>query len=105
MINDFYILGIALLRVRRLRVDKRSRLSMVAVFIVGFGACIVSMVRLIYLGLNFDNSVILYGGASTSIFTTLEMNLAIICSCSISFPAFYRRGKTAVRQIISKICW
>lgn len=104
VINDFYILLIPIMRVRGLHVDSRSKIGLAAIFMVGLAACLMSIVRLIYVAVNFsNNSDPFYRGAQTSIFSAIEMNLAIICCCSIAFPSFYRRGKEVVSPLLRSI--
>ncbi|KAF2875743.1 hypothetical protein BDV95DRAFT_280713 [Massariosphaeria phaeospora] len=103
VISDFYIFAVPISRVRRLHVDRKAKVGLLAVFIVGFVACGMSIIRLVFVAVHFDNSDVFYRGATVSIFSAVEMNLAIICSCSISFPAFYRCGKDALRPILQSI--
>ncbi|KAF2469382.1 uncharacterized protein BDR25DRAFT_304490 [Lindgomyces ingoldianus] len=100
VISDFYILTIPIARVRSLSIDSRAKMGLAAIFTVGLTACLMSIVRLIYVGVNFNKSDPFYRGAATSIFSAVEMNLAIICSCSTAFPSFYRRGKEVMSPLL-----
>jgi hypothetical protein len=70
VINDFYILAIPMLRVKSLHVESRAKIGLVAIFLVGLAACLMSIARVIYVAVNFsNNSDPFYRGAQTSIFT------------------------------------
>ncbi|KAF7854225.1 hypothetical protein EAF04_010522 [Stromatinia cepivora] len=93
-VTDFYILAIPVAMIRKLQIDQKKKISLMVPFLAGVLACIMSIVRLIIVGQNFGSSDSFWNGAVVSQYSTVEMNLAIICSCMVFFPAVIRKSKS-----------
>ncbi|KAF1948955.1 hypothetical protein CC80DRAFT_497863 [Byssothecium circinans] len=100
-LTDFYTLLIPVNRVIKLNIGSRKKLGLLAIFLGGFAACIMSLVRLIIIVKTFDSPDGFFNGAKVTPFTIVEMNLGIICSCMTLMPGFIKQGKHAFATLIS----
>jgi len=80
VITDFIIFLLPLPVILKLKINKKQKIGLVAVFSLGFLVCVISLVRIISITkLDFSDppyqvSLVAYWGA-------VEVNLAIICAC------------------------
>ncbi|PVH99411.1 hypothetical protein DM02DRAFT_656464 [Periconia macrospinosa] len=106
VVSDFYILLIPIRQLQGLHMQRRRKMGLIVLFMVGFVACGMSVIRLGFLASEYGIGDQFYSIALVSHFTTVEINLAIICSCLVFFPSFIRTGKTsaesAFRYLLSK---
>ncbi|KAF2790578.1 hypothetical protein K505DRAFT_364585 [Melanomma pulvis-pyrius CBS 109.77] len=106
VVSDFYILFIPIRQLKSLHMNRHRKMGLIALFMVSFVACAMSVIRLGFLASEYGDGDQFYSVALVSHFTTVEINLAIICSCIIFFPSFVRTGKTsaksALRYLLSK---
>ncbi|KAL1612154.1 hypothetical protein SLS60_000378 [Paraconiothyrium brasiliense] len=106
VVSDFYILLIPMRQLKGLHMNKHRKIGLIALFMIGFVACAMSVIRLGFFAHEFGNADQFYSIALVSHFTTVEINLAIMCGCLIFFPSFIRTGKSsaesALRYLLSK---
>ncbi|EGE06808.1 hypothetical protein TEQG_05800 [Trichophyton equinum CBS 127.97] len=94
VLSDFYILAIPISQIQGLKMPNKRKIGVLTLFLTGFIACSMSIVRLVIIIAKFNKKDPIYTGASLSPYSAVEMKLAIICSCVIFFPAFFRQRKT-----------
>ncbi|KAF2812747.1 uncharacterized protein BDZ99DRAFT_474862 [Mytilinidion resinicola] len=100
--TDFYTLVIPLNRVLKLKITRRKKIGLSAIFLGGLIACLMSTTRLIIVIINFNKSPDnLWEAAIVSPFAILEMNLAIMCGCMTFIPAFFKKSKVVARSAFS----
>ncbi|PSN62192.1 hypothetical protein BS50DRAFT_638754 [Corynespora cassiicola Philippines] len=88
---DFYVLLIPIDRVYQMKVAKKTKLGVIAIFMIGLVACAMSLVRLIITAIKFDDEDVFWTAASISPYTIVEMNLCIICTCMVFVPQVVRK--------------
>ncbi|EFQ96773.1 hypothetical protein MGYG_08697 [Nannizzia gypsea CBS 118893] len=93
VLSDFYILAIPISQIKGLKMPYKRKIGVMTLFLAGFIACSMSIVRLVIIIAKFNKKDPIYTGASLSPYSAVEMKLAIICSCVIFFPAFFRQRK------------
>lgn len=92
-VSDYYILAIPVVRVLKLQLDKKRKFGLLAVFMSGLIACLMSSVRIVFVAITFGDSDIAWNLARTAPYTFVELNLAIICSCMMFVPGAMKRYK------------
>ncbi|KAI0451111.1 hypothetical protein F5B21DRAFT_488212 [Xylaria acuta] len=90
VVVDIYILVLPIPLVWDLNMSLKRKLRLIAVFGVGFFACVSSLVRLAMTPILQSDTDSTYNIARVSIFSTLEINVGLECSCLMLLPAFLR---------------
>ncbi|MCJ1432718.1 hypothetical protein MMC27_002075 [Xylographa pallens] len=93
VVTDFYMLALPIPQVLHLNLKLRRKLGLLAIFMAGLIACLVSLARLIDMGVRYYDPDILYNAALTSELTVIELNLGIIAACMSALPVFFSTSK------------
>ncbi|PHH74156.1 hypothetical protein CDD82_5082 [Ophiocordyceps australis] len=101
--TDFYILILPFPLLSALNLRLGQKLGVAAVFACGLAACAASLARLIASALTYHTSDVFWDTATTSMFTTVEMNIVIIVSCVSTFPTFYSKTRVYLQSTTSSI--
>ncbi|KAL8885709.1 MAG: hypothetical protein Q9215_006484 [Flavoplaca cf. flavocitrina] len=104
-ISDLYILTLPVPFIWNLNMKVSRKLRLIAVFSAGIFACAASVVRLAMTFITIDNPDVTWNYATLSLWVVLEIDVGIICACSLALPAFLdrhwpRRGSS---RLLSKI--
>ncbi|KAH7082002.1 hypothetical protein BKA63DRAFT_589914 [Paraphoma chrysanthemicola] len=81
IITDFGIFAIPIWPVMHLQMPMRRKMHLLAVFCLGFFACAVSIVRLTEIHRHEDSSDPAWDTSSTAYWSTVELNVGILCAC------------------------
>ncbi|KAK7935353.1 hypothetical protein PG985_000848 [Apiospora marii] len=90
-VTDIFVLLLPVPLVWNLHAPMKKKVGVLAVFSVGVFVCAASLVRLgmtPVLRSNFDAT---WNISTMSLWATLEVNIGIVCGCSMLFPAFFKR--------------
>ncbi|PHH65663.1 hypothetical protein CDD81_1749 [Ophiocordyceps australis] len=101
--TDFYILILPFPLLSALNLRLGQKLGVAAVFACGLAACAASLARLIGSALSYHTSDIFWNTATTSMFTTVEINIVIIVACVSTFPTFYTKTRVYLLSTTSSI--
>ncbi|KAH8788391.1 hypothetical protein F5883DRAFT_531921 [Diaporthe sp. PMI_573] len=104
VVTDIYILILPIPFLWSLNMQYSRKIRIYAIFAIGIFVCAASIVRLAmtqYLRVNPD---LTWNFNTVAIFTALEVNLGIICSCLMVLPAFVDRHlPTTIKTFPSRI--
>ncbi|KAL2036380.1 hypothetical protein N7G274_010901 [Stereocaulon virgatum] len=91
IVSDFYILFVPLPFLMGLKMAAGRKLRLIAVFSVGLFACAASAVRLGVTIVTVNSLDFTSNFSTLSFWAVLEVNVGIICACSLALPAFVDR--------------
>ncbi|MCJ1454230.1 hypothetical protein MMC28_004582 [Mycoblastus sanguinarius] len=101
LLTDIYLLCLPIAAVSKLQLPTRKRIGIIAIFLTGNLACIMSTLGLIY-RIQFHN-----GGDETwdmtpvFIVATIENDVGIMCACMPFFPALLTKSSMIQRFLLS----
>ncbi|KAF1845270.1 uncharacterized protein K460DRAFT_376726 [Cucurbitaria berberidis CBS 394.84] len=81
ILTDFIIIILPMPVIRSLRLGRRQKTALTAIFAVGGFVCIVSILRLQSLVAISKSQDLTYDNPSSAAWSSIEVNVAIICSC------------------------
>jgi len=99
--SDFLLLLLPQYEIWKLHISRRKKMGVSAVFFFAFGACITSVIRLIYSIRMAQSGDISYNVALLGTCTLAEMSIGIVCCCMPVFPRFFQVVGTKVRTFAS----
>ncbi|KUI69912.1 hypothetical protein VM1G_05212 [Cytospora mali] len=102
-VTDFLILALPFPLLSKLQLRFKHKVGLGAVFAAGLAACAASLARLIEFGINYKTSDVLWVQATNAMFSSVEINVAIIVACVSCFPTFYNHTKTYMLSTTSLI--
>ncbi|KAI7209928.1 hypothetical protein KC333_g8498 [Hortaea werneckii] len=81
IVTDCIIAALPIPMLNKLNISKRQKIALMVVFALGGFTCIISVLRLVsvYAVTNTDDPT--YNNGRTALWSALEINIAIICSC------------------------
>lgn len=93
MATDYLIFILPIPVIWSLNLPQRQKMLLVGVFALGFFVCFISVLRLINLIQTETNPALdfTYAGAALTYWTTVEVDLAIVCSCIMTLKPLVRR--------------
>ncbi|OAL43432.1 hypothetical protein IQ07DRAFT_650025 [Pyrenochaeta sp. DS3sAY3a] len=100
---DFYILVIPLQQVVKLNLTLRKKLGVVALFGIGFTACVVSVIRLAFTIIHMDEEDQFWFAVLTTEPSIVEINVVIIAPCLLFLPAFIKTSKSSLYSLRTRI--
>ncbi|EFR04129.1 integral membrane protein [Nannizzia gypsea CBS 118893] len=97
--TDVFIILLPIPVILRLQLPDRSKVALCGVFAVGLFVCVTSVLRITTIDIATSRSDTPWTNINSSVWTVIEYNLAIICSCmpplwrpiSILIPSFLER--------------
>ncbi|KAJ5497204.1 hypothetical protein N7463_009191, partial [Penicillium fimorum] len=101
LIEDVIILCLPIPVFWKLQINNRQKIALILVFSLGGLACIFSLLRLIEFR-NFELTDLAASSAKESIWTCLELNMAIICGCLPFLNPLVQGLRSKVRTDTSK---
>ncbi|KAI4220652.1 MAG: hypothetical protein L6R36_007465 [Xanthoria steineri] len=93
VVSDIVVLVLPIPAIWSLKMDLRRKLRLVAVFSVGTFAVVASIVRLARTPVVFVDRDRTWNLGKIETWAVLEVNVGLICACSLAFPAFLDRYK------------
>ncbi|KAK6432657.1 hypothetical protein LTR95_011172 [Oleoguttula sp. CCFEE 5521] len=82
---DFLVLILPLPGVMKLRLPRKQKICLVAVFLLGFFVCLVSVVRLATVWTEAKRGNFVESGVQAIIWSIVEANVGIICACLVAY--------------------
>nr|OQO23448.1 hypothetical protein B0A51_07753 [Rachicladosporium sp. CCFEE 5018] len=82
---DFLVLILPLPGVTKLRLPRKQKICLVAVFLLGFFVCLVSVVRLATVWTEVERGNFVESGVQAIIWSIVEANVGIICACLVAY--------------------
>ncbi|CAG8961397.1 hypothetical protein HYFRA_00013345 [Hymenoscyphus fraxineus] len=102
--SDFYIYLIPIPAIRKLHVSRRQKFGLLAMFLVGFVPCAVSVARLIIITITLNHADKLwYASLSSTLTSIVEINVGIIASCMTALPGVFARLKTPGMELVKSL--
>ncbi|KAH6701291.1 hypothetical protein BKA61DRAFT_204051 [Leptodontidium sp. MPI-SDFR-AT-0119] len=89
--TDIAMLILPVIMVRKLQLPRREKVALAGLFMTGTLVCIVSIIRLKKVLFFISTADITWFASDVMIWTTIEVNVGIICACLPSFKPFLRR--------------
>ena len=104
IMQDILILALPLPWIFPLKLELHQKIGVLIMFQIGVFACITAMIRLRFLTQFGGNNSTdpLWENASTALWTALEVNTAVICSCLPAIRALYQTGRQMASSSSSK---
>ncbi|KAJ0422323.1 hypothetical protein BJY00DRAFT_82086 [Aspergillus carlsbadensis] len=90
---DVFILALPILPILKLQMRLKRRLWVLALFAIGFIACIAALVRFSTLVYAKDETNFTYSAATSLIWMEVEFNLALMSGSLSSLPKFFTRNQ------------
>jgi hypothetical protein len=82
---------------KHLQLPRAQKYGLVLVFFIGFFVCIVSIIRLPAIAISLNGFDLTYNTVAGNLWSSLEINTGIICSCFLPlYPMFSRRSRPVV---------
>ncbi|KAI1753163.1 hypothetical protein F4782DRAFT_100348 [Xylaria castorea] len=97
VITDLWLLVLPFPLLVKLRLQRRQKLGLIAVFAAGAGACAASLARLIELAVNYGKPDSTWSQSTVIEFSIAEINIGIIVACVSTFPAFFGQVRDWLR--------
>ncbi|KAI1423229.1 hypothetical protein F5Y12DRAFT_758703 [Xylaria sp. FL1777] len=88
VITDLWLLLLPFPVLLKLRLYRRQKIGLIAVFAAGVGACVASISRLVEISINYSNSDATWSVGTLAEFSIVEINIGIIVACHSTFPPF-----------------
>ncbi|KAM7184490.1 hypothetical protein V8F33_012951 [Rhypophila sp. PSN 637] len=96
--TDFLIFLIPLPVVIRMTTSLSNKLMLLGVFLLGFFVCLISILRVIWIGQLFDSADISWDYVSITNWTTIELCTSIVCTCLIVMKPLAVKTQRAIRS-------
>ncbi|KAK9769851.1 putative Integral membrane protein [Seiridium cardinale] len=95
LISDVSLLALPVWAIWKLRLEKRKRMGLIAVFGIGLVACLLELARILALVIDTDDKLDpSYGVAVFLILTAAEETTAVVCAClPVIVPQLYKYTK------------
>lgn len=91
--TDLYLLVLPIAPIIQLKMPQRKKLGVLAIFLCGFIALVVSFARLISIGVRLHSHDTLYYAAVSSSLSAVELNVAIVTASMFTMPQFFTHSK------------
>ncbi|KAI9746903.1 MAG: hypothetical protein M1815_004892 [Lichina confinis] len=88
--------------VLKLRISRREKIQLTAVFAAGLFACVVSVLRLLAFIRMIKTTDITWHGYDTSLWTVVEINVAILCACAPAIRPLVRAYVSTSKSYLSR---
>ncbi|KAK6079490.1 ribosomal protein L14 [Seiridium cupressi] len=100
LISDVSLLALPIWAIWNLRLEKRKRMGLIAVFGIGLVACLLELARILALIIDTDDKLDpSYGVAVFLILTAAEETTAVVCAClPVIGPQLYKYTKSFRRR-------
>ncbi|KAK9415796.1 putative Integral membrane protein [Seiridium unicorne] len=100
LISDVSLLALPIWAIWNLRLEKRKRMGLIAVFGIGLVACLLELARILALIIDTDDKLDpSYGVAVFLILTAAEETTAVVCAClPVIGPQLYKYAKAFRRR-------
>lgn len=100
VISDFYILALPLPFLWRLNMNIKRKIRVMAVFSIGLFSCCTSVVRLAYIAIYVNDRDVTWHFWILMVWSVLEVDVGIICACSLALPAFIDRFRPKISTLL-----
>jgi len=90
-LSDFYVFVLPLPCVWNLNMKMERKVKLTIAFSVGLFACIASIIRFVFTIQLVDNVDSTWNYIKLSIWSVLEVDIGLVCSCLLCSPAFMKR--------------
>ncbi|KAI4170114.1 MAG: hypothetical protein LQ348_007176 [Seirophora lacunosa] len=103
LLSDFYLLVVPIPAVLALQLPKKKKIGVIAIFMTGFLACIVSTVAL-GLRITYNKTAdITWNVITLYIMTIVEMNVGLMVACMPSIATVFRHHADSIGSLLGRI--
>ncbi|CAK7213668.1 hypothetical protein SBRCBS47491_001883 [Sporothrix bragantina] len=102
MVTDAIIFLVPLPSVVRLQLPLRQKLAVLSIFCLGFGVCVISVVRALTLHAAADVHDPTWNNTNTAVWSVVEMHCAILCSSVPTLRPLIMRTRSGIKSTLSR---